>query len=178
MSPPSISFLALLCLILMSTISAEHSDLGLSQDIDLGRELNYAKSSKRSSKDWMSSPGSQRRYNSKYAQHSDASDKHFYSRRHKRDHHHHNHDGITFDKFESWGINRIKEAIQNERDSGSRSSSSSSWRSSSTSSESSASSSDVSNQANDAPEHAEEHEDMEAIHLDTLDAARIEKEIP
>ncbi|CAJ1960474.1 unnamed protein product [Cylindrotheca closterium] len=167
----STSLLALLSLILASTIRAEHIDLGLSQEIDLQRELHYAKSSKRSKKDWMFSPGSQRHYNSKYAQHSDAAGSEFSSRRHKRGHHHHQ-AGMTFDNFESWGLNRIKEALRNER--ASRTSTASSWRKSSTSSTSSASSSDSSEQLNDAPDAQE----GETIHLDTLDAARMEKETP
>ena len=170
MQSPSTSLLVMLCLIFVSAMSAEHIDLGLSQEIDLRRELHYAKSSKRSNKDWMFSPGSQRHYNSKYAQHSDAGRAQFSSRRRKRGQHHH--EGITFDNFESWGLNRIKEALRSER--ASRSSTASSWRLFSTSSQSSAASSASSKEVDDAPDAQGE----EAIHLDTVDAARIEKEIP
>lgn len=182
MSSSSISFLALLCLILVSTISAEHSDLVLHQEIDLQRELNYAKHSKRSKRDWMMSPGSQRQYNSKYGQHHGAEQEYFYSRRsHKRGQHHHQSEGVTFENFESWGLNRIKEAIRAEKDSSSKSSSSS-WRSSSSSSKSSesssASSSDSAKEVQDAPVVAAESTEAEAIHVGTLDTARIEKESP
>lgn len=134
--------------------------------------LHFAKSSKRSSKDWMLSPGSQRQYNNKYAQHNDASGKNVYFRGNKRGYH--RHEGITSYDFESWGLKQIKKTHQREKASDSSSSSSSSKSSRSSSSTLSKPSFSSSKSAKEVDNSSGIQED--AVHINTVEATGIERE--